>query len=292
MMRRKITTLMLVAALLLPALLVQAQKVIDGYNPFTFLNLDDESKLALSDVVESSYHYYQLSGDPNYTLPSTFVWYVENGTMGTYDEASDTWTPLVGTSPISSGESYEQQGVTLDGVPNSSGIWVKWEGSAGSTGYIAVYERSSDNCVFENQITGFKHNILVPPEVWFLVDNREECSDQIYSVTAQFSQVHDNSFPYTLTYTYPDAQGIPVQVDTTVVLTDLVDDQLTWDLPAVEDRDVTLDEQYTITLNILRDRYGSLGYIAPLGAIAGQHEALTLTIFHLPQTGGMTMDGL
>lgn len=291
-MKTKITTLLVIAALLLPALAIRAQEVIDGYNPFTIINLNDEAKLAVTDVVESSYHYYQLSGDPNYTLPSTFVWYVENGAMGNYDEASDTWTPVTATSPISSGLSYEQAGVTLEGLPNSSGIWVKWDGSGGSTGYIAVYERSSDNCVFENQITGFRHNILVPPEVWFLVDNREECSDQIYSITAQFNEVHENSFPYTLTYTYPDAQGIPVQVDTTIVQTDLVEEKLTWDLPAVEDRDVTLDELYTITLNELRDRYGSLGYIAPLGAISNQHESLTLTIFHLPQTGGMTMDGL
>lgn len=290
MMKRKILIGLVIAALLLPVLTVRAQEVIDGYNPFIIVNLNDEAKLAVTDVVESSYHYYQLSGDPNYTLPSTFVWYVENGTMGTYDEASDTWTPVTGTSPIASGESYEQPGVSLDGVPNSSGIWVKWNGRGGSTGYIAVYERSSDNCVFENQITGFRHNILVPPEVWFLVDNREECSDQIYSVTAQFNEVHENSFPYTLSYTYPDAQGIPVQVDTTIVESDLVSNQLTWDLPAVEDRDVTLDELYTITLDELRDRYGSLGYIAPIGSLVGQHEALTLTIFHLPQTGGMTMD--
>ena len=50
------------------------------------------------------------------------------------------------------------------------------------------------------------------------------------------------------------------------------------------------DETYAITLLELRDKYGSKGKIAPLGASAGQFDKVNITILHLPRTEGMTMD--
>ena len=263
-----------------------SQETPDGYNPFVPANLDDVNKLAEAPVVESSYHYYTINGDANYTELSTFVWYVENGEFGFYDVAGDVWTPQGG------GNIIELTGETLGGVDNSSGIWVRWnDGTGNSTGYVAVYERSADNCILIDQISGFKHQILVPPEVWFLVDTREECADQIYSVTAQFNEVHDNSFPYVLTYSYPGPDGVIVQTDTTIVSADLDgSNQLHWDLNAVLDLDVAIDELYTISLDEIRDLFGSVGKIAPLGASANQYTEMTITIFHLPQTGGMIMN--
>lgn len=263
-----------------------SQGVPDGYNPFVPANLDDVTKLADVPVVESSYHFYSIPGDPNYVVLSTFVWYVSNGTFGTYDPGTDTWTPL------SAGPTMELPGETIGGVPNSSGIWVRWnDGTGSSTGYVAAYERSSNNCVVVDQISGYKHEILVPPEVWFLVDSREECSDQTYSVSAQLNETHTNSFPYTLTYTYPGADGFAVQKDTTINEGDLDGSGLlTWDLVGVQDLDVATDEPYVISLDEIRDKFGSLGKIAPLGASASQYAEISITILHLPQTGGMNMN--
>jgi hypothetical protein len=291
MMKQKLLTLIVLLGLVIPVTTARAQEAPTGYNPFVPANLDDPLKLPEVPVVESSYHYYSVRGDANYTNPSTFVWYVENGTLGIYDPGTDTWTPASGTAPISNGTYLELAGETLNAVANSSGIWVKWnDGSGGSTGYIAVYERSADNCVFDNQITGYKHNILVPPEVWFLVATREECADQTYAVTAQLNEIHENSFPYTFTYTYPGIDGQMVQTDTTIVAADLdANNQLHWDLFGVNDLDVADDEVYVITIDELRDQFGSLGKIAPLGA-PNQHASISITILHLPQTGGMTMD--
>lgn len=276
----------LIGTLMLMVQSILAQGVPDGYNPFVPENLDDTNKLSEVPVVESSYHYYSLVGDPNYTELSTFVWFVQNGTIGTYDSASDSWTP------ISAGPIVELLGENINGVNNASGVWVRWnDGSGGnSTGYIAVYERSSNNCVQDQQIVGYKHQILVPPEIWFLVDSREECSDQVYSVTAQLNELNDFSFPYQLTYSYPGVDGQTVIADTTITAADLdATNQLHWDLAGVNDLDVNIDEPYVITIDELRDKYGSLGNIAPLGSSGGQFSSITITILHLPQTGGMNM---
>lgn len=265
-----------------------AQKVIEGYNPFVAANLDDSIKLSRVDIVESSYHRYSIKGDVNYTDTSNFVWYVENGTLGIYDELSDSWTPFTGDTAISNGRTIDLLG---DGN-NRSEVWVKWnDASLGSVAYIAVYERSSKNCIFENQITGYKHNILVAPQIWFLVGTRFECSDQVYSVTAKLNELRENSFPYRLNYTYPGIDGSPIVKDTTITVDDLdMQNQLTWDLYGVNDLLPGIDETYTISLNILRDKYGALGKIAPLGPGGGQFNEITIKIYHLPQTGGMRMD--
>lgn len=291
-MKQKLLTFIVLIGLMLPAVSILAQQTPAGYNPFVTENLDDPLKLAETAVVEGSYHYYSVVGDAHYTTVSTFVWYVENGTMGIYDELTDTWTPLVGTAIISNGQFIELSGETLNAIANSSGVWVKWnDGTGGSTGYIAVYERSADNCVFDNQITGFKHQILVPPEVWFIVGTREECTDQMYSITAQFNELHESSFPYTLTYSYPDIDGMYITTDTTFTA-DALDAslQLHWDISGVAERDATVDEVYTFTLDELRDKFGSQGKIAPLGEAALQYNQISITILHLPQTGGMTME--
>jgi hypothetical protein len=289
-MKQNLLTFIVLIGLVIPAINVQAQEADPGYNPFVPVNLDDEGKLPLVPVVESAYHYYTVVGDANFTAASTFVWYVENGTFGTYDRVTDVWTPITPDGTISNGEYIEIPGTTISAVPNSSEIWVQWDdGSGGSTGYIAVYERSSTNCVVEDQITGFKHNILVPPQAWFLVGERFECADQTYAVTVQFNELHENSAPYTLSYSYPGYDGFLIQADTTFTLNDLTANQLTWDLPAVADLDITADDSYVITLDLLRDRFGSTGHIAPEGPPT-QFGEIEITIYHLPRTGAMEME--
>lgn len=266
---------------------VFGQEAASDYNPFVSANLDDNAKVDDSrTVVESSYHRYRISGDQNYTLLSTFVWYVENGEIGTYDPDTDTWTSIA-----TSGQTVELAGQDDANATNYSEVWVRWnDGSAGNFGYIAVYERSATECILDQSINGYKHLILVPPEVWFLVDVRDECSDQTYSITAQFDKLSDISYPYQLTYSYPLPDGTIDQAVMEIELGDLVGDQLTWDLPAVFERDNTVDEEYVISLDEFRDSYGSIGKIAPLGESAGQYPELTITITHLPQTGGMIMN--
>ena len=282
-MRKILLTMAFMLYLTISAL---SQGIPDGYDPFVTANLDDPGKLTEAPVVESSYHYYSLAGDQNYKESSTFVWYVENGTFGTYDSSSDSWTP------ISSGPTLELTGENINGVPNSSGIWVRWnDGSGNSTGYVAVYERSSANCILTDQITGYKHDILVPPEVWFLIGEREECSDQFYSVSAQLNETRVNSFPYTLTYTYPGPDGLVVQKDTSIYETDLDGSGLlTWDLTGVQDLTEGFDEPYAISILSIRDSFGSEGKIAPLGEPSSQFAEISIVILHLPQTGNMNMD--
>ena len=274
------------------AISAHAQEVTDGYNPFISDNLDDTDKLTEVSVVESSYHYYSVLGDPNYNEPSVFVWYVENGTFGTYDSTDGSWTEASGTESIGDrGGVYLE--ITGESDDNSSGTWVRWNDDTGGsyTGYVAVYERSSDDCIYEDQITGFKHEILVPPEAWFLVGEREECADQTYAITVQFNEIHDGSYPYTLTYTYPDTDGEDLTVTDTIRSGDLDDSlQRTWDLPAVGSPDDDEDATYTITLTGLSDKYGSTGKIAPDGESGGEYASISITIHHLPQTNSMEMD--
>ncbi len=277
------------AVLLCLGIGARAQETPDEYNPFVPANLDDENKLPVTPVVESSYHRYQVQGDMHYLNPSTFVWYVYNGTLGTYDPATDTWVEAVGTIDMRpEGESLE-----LAGLPgNMSEIWVRWnDGSGGNTGYIAVYERSSSNCIVTDQISGYKHVIQVPPEIWFLADAREECSFQDYAVTVQFNELHSNSFPYSFMYSYPGSDGVMTFATVVIEETDL-DAALQYiiDLPGIDELDATVDEDYIIGIDVLRDKFGSVGKIAPLGPTMGQFGEINLTILHLPQTGGMTMD--
>jgi hypothetical protein len=289
MVTRKILTLVFMLYLSISAM---AQQTPTGYNPFVPANLDDPAKLPVTPVVESSYHRYWVTGDVNYTDPSTFAWYVENGTMGTYDSITDSWTPLPHTLVVGAGTGAFLQGITIDGIHNSSEVWVRWnDGSGGSIGYIAAYERSSDSCIVDNQLTGFKHNIIAPPEIWFIVGDREECADQGYSVTVQFNNVNPYSFPYTFSYSYPGNNGTSQQGELQVGVGDLDATLMyTFDLLAVQDLDVTRDETYPITLLELRDKFGSSGKLAPLGTPQGQFKEVILKIFHLPQTGDMSMD--
>lgn len=277
--------------LLLVAFAAQAQEEASGYNPFVPANLDDPAKVAEGTVVESSYRYFKVAGDPNFTDFSTFVWYVENGSFGTYDDMKDEWTEL------STGPTLELEGKFINGVENSSEIWVKWnDGTGGSTGYVAVYERSSTNCILDQAITGFKLSIVAPPEAWFAEATQAECSDQMYSVELRFNHIYTHSYPYVLSYKYPSEDGVLLD-DSPLVITDGMltpngDGTFTYmlELNMIHDIDVTKDEVYTLELTELRDKNGSLGKLAPLGSSQNQYKELNLTINHLPQTGGMTME--
>lgn len=263
-----------------------------GYNPFVPANLDDKDKLIETPVVESSIHRYWIYGDPNFTDTSTYIWYVENGDFINMDTLNDTWTPLV-AQQLGRGNVIELEGISLGTVRNASEIWVRWNDNMGgdSIGYIAVYEKSSTGCILKDSISGFKHEIVLPPEVWFVVGNKEECADKIYSVSVAFNNINDFSFPYILGYNYPGSDGTLKTGERQINSRTELDESLSYkfDLLAVRDLNVTLDETYTVRLVKLSDKFLSRGIIAPLGP-PKQYEELTLTIYHLPQTGGMTMD--
>lgn len=280
------------AVMIFFTLTVLGQIIPNGYNPFIPANLDDPAKLPVVPVVESSYHRYWVNGDQKYTDPSSFVWYVENGSFGTFDSLTDTWTPVAIDYALGSGRYTTLTGTTIDSINNSSEIWVRWnDGSAAKTGYIAVAEVSADSCYIPDQLSGFKHPIVSPPEMWFIVGNLEECSDQDYSVTVQFNNVNDYSYPYTFRYSYPGNDGVAQTGELQINASDLDGSLMyTFDLIAIQDLNVALDETYLIALERLRDKYGSTGKIAPLGVAYGQYQQIGLTIHHLPQTGGMTMD--
>jgi hypothetical protein len=290
----KLSRFITLAFMLLLAINAIGQDTLSGYNPFVPKNLDDTLKLREVPVVESSYHRYWIKGDPNYTDTSTYVWYVENGTFGMYDSIHDIWVSMIGQS-LGQGYFIELRGETVDSTRNASQIWVRWNDGTGgdSIGYVAVYERSSDNCVVDDDISGFKHEILPPPEVWFVVGNREECSGQKYSVRVMFNNINDFSFPYKLVYTYPDSIGVyksgSLQINSRAELDASL--SYTFDLSAVQDLNVTADEQYFVRLDSLRDKYSSVGKIAPEGP-PQEYAQLTFTNYHLPQTGGMTMDSI
>lgn len=288
-MKRKLLLIIALAVIITGNAFGQEEPV--GYNPFVPANLDDLNKMFEVPVVEGSYHRYSIVGDPNYTEMSTFVWYVENGTLGTYDPVGDVWTPATGIVPISNGYYVELSGYNNGTSNNFSDIWVRWnDGTAGNSGYIAVYERSSNNCIFDQQISGWKHLILVPPEVWLLADTREECADQMYSVTAQFDKLSDISYPYILYYSYPGVDGSVVQADTLFNASELDGDNRLHFSVMVNELDNTVNETYVFELIEFRDKFGSYGKIAPLGATANQYPDMTITILHLPQTGTMIMN--
>jgi len=289
---RKLSRFLSLVFILFAGISAFGQEAPAGYNPFVPPNLDDTSKVVSVPVVESSYHRYWIKGDPNYKDTSTYVWYVENGQFGSYDTINDSWSAIA-AQQLGKGYFIELEAERIGNTKNASQVWVRWDDGNGgdSTGYVAVYERSSENCIVPDQITGFKHKIILPPEVWFDVGEREECADQLYSVTIMFNNLFDFAFPYTLSYSYPGSDGVPIAETLQVKSFSELDPglTLTLDLIAVHDLDVTYDETYTVSLDKLRDKYGSWGLIAPLGPPT-QYGKVTLTIHHLPQTGGMTMD--
>jgi hypothetical protein len=290
-MRVKLSGFLTLAFILFMGITAFGQATPLGYNPFVPKNLDDTSKISIVPVVESSYHRYWIKGDPNYKDTSTYVWYVENGTFVTYDTIMYVWVKMI-TQPFGKGFTIELPGEKIDSTENASQIWVRWNDvTADSIGYVAVYERSPDSCVVEDQITGFKHPIVAPPEVWFRNGKNEQCADQNYSATLMFNNIYDFSFPYKLNYTYPGANGLLLPGILRLKSRAELDTLLMYNLElnAVHDLDVTRDIEYTVTLDSLSDKFGSTGIIAPKG-LPDQYKKLILTIFHLPQTGGMKMD--
>jgi hypothetical protein len=281
--------------LLVMAITGWSQSEPSGYNPFVSANLDDATKLTVTTVVEGSYHHYWIKGDSSYVTGSEFVWYVKNGTFGTYYESTGVWVENTGAVQQSDGTYLlTLAGKELNSQSNSSEIWVKWdENTGGSFGYIAVYERSSNGCIDEDMIKGFKHSILSPPQVWFAESTMQVCSEQGYTVELHFNNIDALSYPYTVYYERPSVDGNNVS-DKLIIAKGSIDDQLLktyyLDLNLVNDRDVTKDETYTIKLDSLIDGYGARGKIAPLGSSFSQYGSITLTILHLPQTGKMLTD--
>lgn len=282
----------LVALIIAMVINAAGQTIPDGYNPFVPANLNDPMKLQLAQVVESSFHRYRIEGDSNYTDPSTFVWYVENGEFGTYDTIIDVWTPLP-AGPFGLGDTISLTAIQIDGVNNCSEIWVRWDfDSGGKTGYVAAYEKSILGCIEENEITGYKHEIVDAPEIWFTLNGMEVCSNDSVLVSVTMNDVNSYSYPYRVSLRFPDNDGI--MRDSVLVLNDGdLSAFMTYNiwLPSVRDINVAVDEDYLINIIGLRDRYGSVGFVAPHGASANQYSYIELIVNHLPQTEYMAMDG-
>lgn len=291
---KHIYQLALLMFILVAATSAMAQALPDPYNPFVPANLDDPVKVDdTKSVVRTSFHYYSVNGDANYgTEVSTFVWYVYGGMLVSYDPSDGNWLALDVADTV--------QGKTINGVINSSEVWVRWDDAAPASGYgyVAVYEISPNGCIVDQKITGYKHFLADPPEAWFSYDELTECAEQPYSVDINFKNLFDGSKPYKLSYSHPNEAGTSV-VDTLVIddlstltLVDATTGSYTYtlDLNLVhENSNPSLDGTFTIKLEKLIDSFGSTGKIAPLGPTA-QYESITLTVTHLPQTNKMEME--
>lgn len=267
---------------------VQAQEESSDYNPFVPENLN---KLFEDSVVASSYRYYRVRGDQNYQDSSTFVWYVKKGTFGIYDSMKDEWTQLA------MGSILELKGKTIitennDTLLNASDVWVKWDKDASdSTGYVAVYERSKSFCILDQVITGFKLNIVAPPEAWFADSSQGVCANDQYHVEIVFKNLYPKYYPYVLYYTYPDYNGVSQDGGMLVVTEDMLTANINGtysyllELNSLHDADGT----YTLKLDKLRDNKGSDGDL-PDKPEQNKHKELKLNVYHLPKNQGMTME--
>lgn len=124
----------------------------------------------LDSVVRGSVHYYKVQGDRNYTDASNFVWVTDGGRMF-YD---------VGLTRLAG------DGVTDTVTGNSRNItemWVVWDKFLQplDTGYVYVYEISSDGCqranTEEEKYQGMRIKVSAPPKARFLLDETIACSN-------------------------------------------------------------------------------------------------------------------
>jgi hypothetical protein len=124
----------------------------------------------LDSVVNGSVHFYKVPGDPNYKKPSNFVWTVEGGRLF-YDQAL---TSMAGDGTTAT--------VLGDGS-NTTTLWVVWDSfiTALDTGYVYVYEISSDNCQLPNtdveKYKGMRIKVSSPPEARFISKETIACSN-------------------------------------------------------------------------------------------------------------------
>ena len=125
----------------------------------------------LDSVVNTTVHKYTVYGDQYYDKPSSFVWNVKGGTL--YYDANATIPAFSALTDTVLGDSN-----------NRTIMYVKWElyDEKMDTGYVYVYEISSDNCqrpdTDEEKYQGRRLKITPPPVVWFLKENTLVCSYQ------------------------------------------------------------------------------------------------------------------
>lgn len=125
----------------------------------------------LDSVVNSSVHFYSVQGDVNYTEPSTFVWTVDGGRLF-FDQAL---TQMAGDGTTAS--------VTGD-AQNRTSLWVVWDSfdQPLDTGYVYLYEISSDSCqrsdADEGKYVGMRIKVSAPPKVRFLTSETLTCSNE------------------------------------------------------------------------------------------------------------------
>jgi hypothetical protein len=156
----------------------------------------------LDSVVNSSVHFYTVSGDRNYTEPSSFVWTVSGGRL--FNDVN-----LI---------SMAGDGTTATVMGNSSNItqlFVVWDSfdTPLDTGYVYVYEISSDGCqrsdLDEGKFQGMRVKVSSPPQARFITDQTIVCSnydsarvimeiegmppyDLIYSINGEQHSMHIN----------------------------------------------------------------------------------------------------
>jgi hypothetical protein len=194
----------------------------------------------LDSVVNRSVHFYTVPGDRNYTERSTFVWNVYGGRLF-FD--ADTLLPATDKTTAS---------VPGDGT-NTTRMWVVWNiNTQLDTGYVYVYEISSDSCQLSDsneKYKGMRIKISAPPKARFINDETIVCSD---SDSGRVIMEIEGMPPYDLTYrlSYNGDETIETRHITS-------DDMADWDNDGEADnisflhnnfKGITSDEVYTYTI--------------------------------------------
>jgi hypothetical protein len=145
----------------------------------------------LDSVVNGSVHFYSVPGDPNYVKSSTFVWTVWGGRL-----FSDSDTTIVaGNGTVAS---------VLGNSSNHSTLWVVWDrfDTPLDTGYIYVYEISSDSCqrpdTDPGKFRGMRIKVSSPPKARFINNETVACTNLD---SARIIVEIEGMPPYDLTYT-------------------------------------------------------------------------------------------
>lgn len=277
---------------LMTAGMLAAQTMPASYNPFTSGNL---SALSTTDVVEGSYHRYSVPGDQNFgSEQSTFVWYVQGGTLGTFPAGSFV---AASTTTLVDGDTIHVAGIagpaTVNGVPNVinySEMWVEWDTDDGTDGYIAVFEISPDGCI-SGGIVGFQVNTLDAVMAWFDSDSTEVCSDDgTVSLTVELTidpagANAGDYYPLTLSYAIDGTPQTDITIDTGDVTDNAGQYYYTLTTAAMSVSDPNADESHTYLLTGIVDTNGAAGTIEDDGST--QFEDYVIVVHHLPQTGGM-----
>jgi hypothetical protein len=125
----------------------------------------------LDSVVNGSVHRYTVSGDRNYSKPSTFVWKVDGGRLF-FDEGL--------TLMAGNGDSA----TVVGDATNVTRLWVVWDSFTQplDTGFVYAYEVSADGCERSDsdpgKFSGMRIKVSAPPKARFLANQTITCSNE------------------------------------------------------------------------------------------------------------------